>query len=174
MAYTSHVNETITGYRDRWPKVIHQIITRIERNALKHEKCTQLTQNKLNRNQPPFMLYIWTSYRTANITSPLNKKRHYVWLSLFEKYYEQMLQMLLDGISIFLQEYPQYKKNIRFVDTAFVTNGHHNLRYTRDGIHFTVDNHHNVVSDMITQIILNHLCPPVKTQNLTSRLVHVL
>ena len=151
--------ETISEYRDRWPQVLYEIMKRIEYNAMVNPLCQGRVEKIHGTSSiPMFMIYVWTSYHTANIRTPTNSHRHWKWLASFDKYYQIFLQAMLHGVQLFLQKYPQYKNHLKFIDTAYVSKSHYNPLYTKDGIHFSVNNRHNIVTDMSVQILLNHLC----------------
>lgn len=150
--------ENVTRYRDRWVFVLYQVMRRIEHNAMNDEKCKDINKYKQEQNEPLFMLYIWTSYHTANIYSEHNTAYHR-FIREFDTYYEIFLKAMMDGIDIFLSRHPEYLNHVRLIDSAYVSQGHYNLMYTQEGIHFNINYTHNVVSDMLIQVLLNHLCP---------------
>ena len=158
--------ENATYYRDRWPFILYNIAKRLETNALHNQRCHRTTKIKRKNNEPLFMIFVWTGGQTADIPFPGKPRRFFDWMSWFDEFYQIFVQNMVDGIQLFLQQYPQYKSNIRLIDTAYVTTAHYNLHYTPDGLHYWFNNSHNVVSDMSTQILLNHFCP--SNQNDTS------
>ena len=152
--------ENATSYRNRWPYILNNIITRLESNALYNPRCQSITNMKREKNEPLFMIFIWTATQPAD--SQFKGPTDNINLPWCSQYHHIFVQNMIQGIQMFIQQYPRYEKNIPLIDTVHATLGHFNPIYTHDGLHFInkVSGVHsnNVVTDMVIQLILNNIC----------------
>ena len=115
-----------------------------------------------DRNNDDFMIYIWTIYQSGYRHLDITHIEHFK--QTIDDLYSTFLKLMQQGIKLFVEQYPHYKNNVQIIDTSNIANGHFNKLYTLDGLHFRPMSlkssivQHNVVSDMIANIWLNHLC----------------